>query len=44
MRRDRLRKPQQRREALLDAVVVMFAEMLYDDVMVQEIAAKRGGV
>ena len=41
MRHRRL-KPQQRREELLDAAAAMFAEMPYDDVMVQDIAANAG--
>ena len=41
MRHSRL-KPDQRREQLLDTAAAMFAEMPYDDVMVQDIAATAG--
>jgi AcrR family transcriptional regulator len=40
--RHRRLKPQQRREELLDVAAAMFAEMPYDDVMVQDIAANAG--
>lgn len=35
-------KPQQRREQLLDTAAAMFAEKPYDDVMIQDIAARAG--
>lgn len=41
MKRRRL-EPQQRREQLLDAAAGMFAEMPYEDVLVEDIAARAG--
>ena len=40
--RPRRLQPQQRREHLLDTAAVMFAEQPYDDVMIQDIAARAG--
>ena len=40
--RPRRLQPQQRREHLLDTAAAMFAEQPYDDVMIQDIAARAG--
>ena len=40
--RPRRLQPQQRREHLLDTAAAMFAEEPYDDVMIQDIAARAG--
>ena len=42
MTRYRRLKPQQRREQLLDTAAAMFAEKPYEDVFVEEIAARAG--
>ena len=42
MTRYRRLKPQQRREQLLDTAAAMFAEKPYEDVLVEEIAARAG--